>query len=178
MAATGADRFLVDAMCGTLATHLRMCGYDVVYALDRSFAKALDRSGEDESHGERATEPPARTDPSDETILAVARAEDRRVVTRDRHLADRADDAILLRTRDLDGQLRGIRRAGYDLRLPDEPVRCSECNGRLDAVDADGTTPEYAPDPVETAVWRCPDCGQCFWRGSHWDAVAARLASL
>lgn len=178
MAANGDDRFLVDAMCGTLATHLRMCGYDAVYAFDESFADAMDRSGEEVSDGDGASETTGETDPSDEALLAVARADDRRLVTRDRQLAQHADDAVLLRTRDLEGQLRAMREAGYDLTLPEDPRRCSECNGRLDPVDADATTPEYAPDPAETNVWRCPDCGQCFWRGSHWDAVAARLGSL
>ncbi|WP_394296245.1 Mut7-C RNAse domain-containing protein [Halorubrum sp. AJ67] len=23
--------------------------------------------------------------------------------------------------------------------------------------------------------WRCADCGQWFWKGGHWDAVAARI---
>lgn len=31
---TPTDRFLLDAMLGTLTTYLRMCGYDAAYALD------------------------------------------------------------------------------------------------------------------------------------------------
>jgi hypothetical protein len=38
--------------------------------------------------------------------------------------------------------------------------------------------PEYAPDPEDTDVWRCIDCGQFFWKGSHWDDVADTLAGL
>ena len=33
------DRLLVDVMCGTLATYLRMCGYDAAYALDLDVAE-------------------------------------------------------------------------------------------------------------------------------------------
>lgn len=62
--ATRDGPFLLDAMCGTLATYLRMCGYDVAYALDRD-AEADDR------------------------LLDLAAAEDRTLVTRDRELAER-----------------------------------------------------------------------------------------
>ena len=34
----------------------------------------------------------------------------------------------------------------------------------------------YAPD--DRPVWRCPDCDQWFWKGSHWDRVADVLASV
>jgi uncharacterized protein with PIN domain len=33
-------------------------------------------------------------------------------------------------------------------------------------------------DPGETAVWRCRDCGQHFWKGSHWADMAGTLAEL
>jgi hypothetical protein len=145
-------RLLVDAMCGTLATYLRMCGYDAVYALDEGIE-------------------------ADDELLALARSEDRLVVTRDRSLAERAPAAVLLGSRSVEGQLREVREAGLLLTL-DEPARCGACNGRLDRVAPDESTPDYAPAPREEAVWRCRDCGQYFWRGSHWDDVRRRLADL
>jgi len=80
-----------------------------------------------------------------------------------------------VRSRGIDGQLRELRDAGFDLALG-EPARCSACNGRLARVEE--STPAYAPDPGEEPVWRCVDCGQCYWQGSHWDDVAERLAGL
>ncbi|MFB6143472.1 MAG: Mut7-C RNAse domain-containing protein [Halorientalis sp.] len=144
---------LLDAMLGTLATYLRFCGYDAAYALDRD-AEA------------------------DDALLALARAEDRTVLTRDRGVARRADDAVLLTERDVTDQLRELRAAGFALSLPDRPRRCGRCNGPLDPVEAGASTPAYAPDPAATDVWRCRDCGQCFWLGSHWEDVAGTLADL
>ncbi|MFB6269253.1 MAG: Mut7-C RNAse domain-containing protein, partial [Halobacterium sp.] len=37
--------------------------------------------------------------------------------------------------------------------------------------------PDYVADDADT-VWRCTDCGQYFWRGSHWTDVENRLAEL
>lgn len=66
---------LLDVMCGTLATYLRMCSYDAADALDRDVE-------------------------ADETIRKIAAAEDRTLLTRDEDLAARADDAVLLTERD------------------------------------------------------------------------------
>ncbi|PSQ16279.1 hypothetical protein BRD00_11355 [Halobacteriales archaeon QS_8_69_26] len=165
-------RILLDAMCGGLRSYLRMCGHDAAYALDRGVE-------------------------DDDRLLAWADREERVLVTRDRGLAARADRSVLLGGKAVEDQLRELAAAGVDLTLADPPTRCSRCNGRLDPVtgapsgdatdegatdDADGekaaTTPEFAPDPTGTAVWRCVDCGQHFWRGSHWDDVAGTLAAV
>ena len=146
------ERLLLDAMLGKLTTYLRMGGYDAAYALDRGVE-------------------------TDDEILALAEAEDRRIVTRDAVMAARTDDAILLTGREITDQLRQVTAAGLDLSL-DEPTRCSTCNGRLDRVPDGAAVPDSAPDPTEQAVWRCRDCGQQFWKGSHWDDVAGRLDAL
>ncbi len=162
-------RVLVDAMCGKLATYLRMCGYDAAYALDRGIE-------------------------ADDRLLSVAAAEDRTVVTRDRRLAARADDAVLLTERDTLDQLRELAAAGYPVDLADEPTRCGACNGPVERVDegvGDVERPEYVPDDVGRSsagdpgsdsgvrpAWRCLDCGQWFWKGGHWDDVAARLDEI
>ncbi|MGM0590905.1 MAG: Mut7-C RNAse domain-containing protein [Halobacteriota archaeon] len=147
------ERLLCDTMLGKLAVYLRMCGYDTTYALDRD--------AED-----------------DDRLLELARAEDRRILTRDVSLAAQAPDAVLLTERDVTDQLRELAATGFDLTLAARPVRCGACNGSVVAVDADESVPEYAPDPSETCVWRCVDCGRHFWKGSHWDDVRARLETL
>ncbi len=147
------DRLLLDTMLGKLATYLRMCGYDTAYALDEE-AEA------------------------DDALLELATEEGRRLLTRDRALAARAPDAILLESRDVEDQLRELAGVGFDLALTEEPVRCGVCNATLTRVGTDEPTPDYAPDSAEAAVWRCSDCGQHFWRGSHWDDVAGTLADL
>ncbi|WP_435126759.1 Mut7-C RNAse domain-containing protein [Halobaculum sp. D14] len=142
---------LLDVMLGKLATYLRMCGYDAAYALDRGVE-------------------------ADDRIRALAADEDRRLLTRDRDLADRTPGAVLLTARDVDDQLRELRDAGFALSLPDEPTRCSACNGDLRRLRDDEPRPDHAPD--DGPVWRCVDCGQCFWRGSHWADVERTLEKL
>ncbi len=144
---------LLDTMLGKLATYLRMCGYDAAYALDEG-AEA------------------------DDALLALAAGESRRVLTRDRELARRAGESLLLESRAVEAQLRELAAAGFDLTLPSRPARCGACNARLARVETTAPTPAYAPDPGETAVWQCVDCGQHFWRGSHWDDVAETLAEI
>lgn len=149
----GPEPLVLDAMLGKLATYLRMCGYDAAYALDRD-AEA------------------------DDALLALAETEGRRLVTRNRELAERAPDAVLLTERAVEDQLRELAAAGFELELSDEPVHCGTCNAPVERVDRTEPTPEYAPDPAETPVWRCRDCGQHFWKGSHWEDMADTLAEL
>jgi len=143
--------YLLDAMCGKLAVYLRMCGHDAAYALDREIE-------------------------NDDRLRERARREGRTLVTRDVELAARTDPSILLTSRDVRDQLHELAVAGVDLTLADEPTRCGRCNGTLEAIEKDATTPEYAPDPSERPVWRCIECGQCFWRGSHRERVAETFA--
>jgi uncharacterized protein with PIN domain len=146
-------RFLLDAMLGSLATYLRMCGHDAAYALDRGIER-------------------------DDAVASLAREENRTLLTRDRELARRVDDAVLLTHRDVREQLAELRAAGVDVTLPEQPRRCGVCNSRLERVPGDASTPAYAPDSVSTPVWRCTECGQYFWKGSHWDDVRERLADI
>jgi uncharacterized protein with PIN domain len=144
-------RLLLDAMLGKLAVYLRRCGYDAAYA------------------GERGIE-------ADDRLLELAADENRVLLTCDAQLADRATESILLAGRAIDAQLAELRAAGVELEPADRPSRCGDCNGRLAPVPGSDPTPEYAPDPAETDCWRCRDCGQVFWRGSHWDRMAETLA--
>ncbi|MGQ4555739.1 Mut7-C RNAse domain-containing protein [Halobellus sp. GM3] len=154
-------RLLLDAMLGKLSTYLRMCGYDAEYVLDDSWGSSR-----------------TAQEPSDDEILRRARESDRTLLTRDVDLAARAPDAVLLSTREVRDQLRELRESGYALSLENPPTRCGACNGELAPVDAGASLPPYAPDPAETDCWRCLDCGQAFWRGSHWDDVGSTLAAL
>lgn len=145
-------KLLLDAMCGGIRTILRMVGYDTAYTLDRGVE-------------------------SDEAIEAMARAEGRVLVTRDASLARSMPKAVLLHAKDPDEQLDELAGEGFELALSD-PVRCSRCNGLLEEIDDGDVVPPSAPDPAEEQCWRCRECGQVYWKGSHWDDVAARLGRL
>lgn len=173
-------------MLGKLATYLRMCGYDTTYVLDdrdggRGEGSGRDGASDRDGHGsDERNEKESRgtDDPGDDVIADWARESGRTLLTRDTDLAARVAESVLLTSRDVGDQLREVRAAGYDFSLANPPVRCATCNGCLNAIDSDGQIPEYAPDPAETDCWRCPDCGQVFWKGSHWDDVRERLDGL
>lgn len=152
MASPADTALLLDVMLGKLATYLRMCGYDAAYAL------------------ERGVEDDAR-------LRAIADREGRTLLTRDVELAANASNGLLIESRDIRGQLLELSRRGYVLSL-EVPTRCARCNGRLDRLDPVESTPPFAPDPEGTAVWQCRDCGQPFWRGSHWEDVSDTLEAI
>ncbi|MEF8778642.1 MAG: Mut7-C RNAse domain-containing protein [Natronomonas sp.] len=147
------DRLLCDLMLGKLAVYLRLCGYDTAYA------------------GNREIE-------ADDRIAAITRREDRRLCTRDVELARRVSGAILLTEREVEAQLAELREAGVELEVADPPPYCGRCNGKLVAVAPNDDTPKYAPDPGETDCWRCRACGQVFWKGSHYERMAATIESV
>ena len=120
-------RLLVDVMCGGIVPYLRLCGHDTAYAGDRDLLE-------------------------DAALLAVAEHEDRTIVTRDRALADRADRALCLESRDTDAQLRAIHAAGISLVPADRPRRCGNCNGLLQSQPPGRPTPPDVPDPGERRV--------------------------
>ncbi|RDZ65527.1 hypothetical protein C5B90_03970 [Haloferax sp. Atlit-12N] len=163
-AAPGDTALLLDVMLGKLATYLRMCGYDAEYALDSE-----DEAGDSEGNRD------PRTDPGDDSLLARADAERRVLLTRDVRLAERASRSVLLAEREPIEQLRELESVGFAVSLDEEPSRCGVCNGPVEAVGRDEPVPDYAPNPTATVLWRCRDCGQVFWRGSHWRDVEARL---
>lgn len=147
------DSLLLDVMLGKLAVYLRAAGYDAAYA------------------GERDIE-------ADDRLLAVAAEEGRTLLTRDVRLADRADDAVLLTERDPIEQLRELHEMGAEIAPEETPTRCGRCNGRLDAVADGESTPEYAPPTADIDCFRCRDCGQVFWKGSHWKRMKETLRAL
>jgi hypothetical protein len=151
MATPDDTQVVLDVMVGGLTSILRMVGYDTIYALEQD----------------------AETD---DAVMELAREGDRVLVTRDRAIAATDDPCVLLTATDTEEQLRELHAAGFELEL-DEPRRCSRCNGDLERV-SEGPAPADGPDPSAEPVWRCVDCGQHFWKGSHWADVAQRLATL
>lgn len=135
-------------MLGSLARICRMCGHDTVYCLDRGIE-------------------------ADDDVLALAEGEDRVLLTRDRQLAERARDAVRLESKDVDEQLRELAATGVALSLS-AGERCGSCNGELRELGAGENAAEYVPDDA-APVWACRNCGQQFYRGSHWEDVEARL---
>ncbi len=166
-------RFLVDENAARLARWLRLLGYDAVYQPGADDAELVER----------------------------ARAEVRVLVTRDRGIMARRPvasgearalrrpvasgeaRALLLDSDDTWRQLEQVVDALRDLETTPRPVpftRCAACNGTLEAVSADEARPHVPPFVAATQrqFTHCPACGRYYWRGTHWQRVTARLATL
>jgi len=137
-------RFVLDVHLGRLARDLRLLGFDCRY----------------------------RNDAADDALAALATAEGRILLSRDRALvarrelhraylvqatAPRAQAAEVVRRLDLAGQIRPF-------------TRCLACNGEVQTVavgDVTSPLPEWV-HATHRQVARCPGCGRCYWRGGHW----------
>lgn len=147
-------RFVTDTMLGRLARWLRAMGYDTVY-----FKVAEDRS-----------------------LLQLARAEGRTLLTRDTRLARLAGaGGLLIRSTELEPQLvevigrLGLRPDGADLLS-----RCLECNTPLLERSRESVR-EAVPAWIFATRERfvgCAGCGRIYWQGSHTDRMLARLGRL
>ena len=148
----GEVRLLADAMLGKLAKWLRLLGYDTTYN-------------------------PAWDDP---TIVRLARAEGRVVLTRDRELAARRGVRALLVAGDqLEQQMAQI---VNELHLPPGLAgsRCSVCNALLEPIaksDVAGRVPPYVLRTQEV-FRRCPRCDKIYWPGGHWARMQPVMSRL
>jgi uncharacterized protein len=119
--------------------------------------------------------------PSDAELIARCTAEGRVLLTRDRHLAARADgvvDVVRLDADRVEAQARRLKEAlGLDwLRAPF--TRCLVDNASLDPAPAEAAS---RVPPVSRAaggpLLQCPECGRLYWPGGHVRRMRERLAA-
>jgi uncharacterized protein len=149
-----AGRLFADAMLGALARWLRVLG------LDTAYDPGLD----------------------DRALVALAAAEGRTILTRDRKLLERrlARDHLLVRSGRVAEQLRQVL---DELALRPDPAglftRCLRCNTPLAPVDA-ATARQHVPPFVartQESFRRCPGCGRYYWRATHVTRMERWLAA-
>ncbi|GAB3452093.1 Mut7-C RNAse domain-containing protein [Massilia terrae] len=147
-------RFVADAHLGGLARFLRMAGFDTVYS--------------NVIH--------------DDEIEALAAAEDRVVLTRDRELLKRRTitHGCYIHTLKPEAQL-GEVFDRLDLAGSVHPFSlCLHCNTPLHPVDkasvADRLPPAVREQHEEFNA--CGRCGGVFWKGSHWKRMSGLLARV
>jgi uncharacterized protein with PIN domain len=151
-------RFLVDAHLGPLAKTLRMLGYDALLARNED----------------------------DDTLVRLALAEDRLLLTRDlaltrRRVATRGPlRALYLHGASVHAQLTEVVQAlGLSTHVEARFNRCLVCNTPLAPLpheDAASRVPPYV-HAAHREFHTCPGCGRVFWRGTHWDRMARELAA-
>lgn len=143
-------RFVLDVHLGRLASYLRLLGFDTWY-----------------------------TTAADDADLATAAAvEGRILLTRDVGLLKRGNvrhGAFVYATDPLLQAEEVVRRFGLASRVAPF-TRCLRCNGPLLAVAREEVEGHVPPQAWRTydEYWRCGECGQVYWRGTH----VARLAAL
>ena len=147
-------RFVLDVHLGKLALILRLLGFDVLFPGDRDDAE----------------------------LARISAGTGRILLTRDIGLLKRSvvDHGCYIRSDD------PLRQAGevldrLDLRDSVEPFcRCVRCGGRLQEVDKEEIL--HRLEPLTKRYYNdfriCPDCGQIYWRGSHYPALRKLLEDL
>ena len=147
-------RFVADAHLGRLARDLRLLGFDTRYA----------------------------NDPGDGALAAEAAAGGRILLTRDRQLLMRREVAhgCYLRAARPEEQLAYVVQRLQLCRLMRPFTRCSACNAAVAPTASDAVTDEVPAGVLQrhNAFWRCLGCRRVYWQGSHWRAMAGRIARL
>ncbi len=119
----------------------------------------------------------------DSELAHVAAAGDRILLTRDSQLLMRKEVAYgyYLRSQNSDEQLEEIL-ARWPLNASRRMrSRCMVCNGIIKRITGDESDYAALTVPPEVAKWcseyfRCTGCGKIYWKGSHYDRIAARVS--
>lgn len=142
-------RFICDAMLGRLARCLRAAGYDTLLA----------------------------TAESDRELLALARREERTLLTCDRYIIDHRnarEHVLLLPQGDLDTLVRHLMAHRHVDWLTRAFSRCLLDNAMLETAG-----PEHRarlPCLVEQEpAMHCPHCDRIYWAGAHYRRLRSRL---
>lgn len=146
-AAITEQRFVVDAMLGTLAARLRGLGFDA------------------ECHHDTA-----------DSFLLRRSEEDRRILlTQDKELARQGDiNAYFVTSKTLKEQLQEVV-ARFGLALSEGALftRCSVCNTSLEPISKEHVKDRVPPRAYASyeEFYHCPACVKVFWKGSHYDQM-------
>lgn len=150
-------RFIVDSNAGKLARWLRMMGYDTL------FFREIE----------------------DSQLVGLAAKEDRVLVTRDTHIAERRAvtsgkvKAIITRFDDpVEQLLQVIRELHLDFRA--QFSRCIECNQplvRRALMEVRHLVPPYV-QRTQVEYRQCPLCGRVYWKGTHWQRMKKALEDI
>lgn len=136
-------RFVVDHMLGTLATRLRLLGFDTTFYRDTA----------------------------DSLLLRKSDDEQRTLLTQDRGLARLgAGAAYFVQAHELSAQVREVlERFGLQVDEASVLSRCSLCNTVVEPIDR-ALVVDRVPERVleaHEAFFRCVPCDKIYWKGLH-----------
>ena len=147
-------RFVLDQHLGKLATFLRLLGFDTLY----------------------------RNDYGDADLARISGDEHRILLTRDRGLLKRSvvTHGYFVRQSEPRQQVIEVLNR-FDLHRQVTPFRrCSRCNGLLRQVDKEQIIGRLPPHTQEyyDEFRICEQCGQIYWKGSHYQHLLDFIASV
>ena len=146
--------FVADTHLGKLARHLRMAGFDTLWANPWD----------------------------DDEIVRVAALEKRTILTRDKAMLRRrqVDRGYFVRATASEAQLGEVVRAlQLEVRLAPF-TRCRECNVALEGISREAALariPERIRD-IYDRFKQCPGCARVYWEGSHFHRMKGILDRL
>jgi uncharacterized protein with PIN domain len=147
-------KFLADGMLGKLTRWLRMVGQDVLYSVQLS----------------------------DSELLDLAKRENRILLTRDFELYKRAilrgTDAFFIGGKKESDQLAEVaKRYGVPLTIDMDKSHCPLCNTKLKPMQKKQLSNEVESNTFAhyDEFWKCPNCGQVYWKGAHWKQINETL---
>ncbi len=151
---TGEPRFVVDNHLGRLAAYLRMLGLDTLY----------------------------RNDYQDEELAQISGEQDRILLTRDLRLLMRksVQNGYWVRSLEPAEQFIEVVRR-YQLEQYVRPFqRCLRCNALLQPVSKEEVLPRLQPLTRQyfNEFRICPDCGQIYWKGSHFERMEKMISDI
>ena len=147
-------RFVADGHLGKLARHLRMAGFDTLWA----------------NHWD------------DDQIVNISLVQKRTILTRDKGMLRRGEveRGYFVRNTESEAQLGEVVRALQLESLLAPFTRCRECNAILEEVERDAVI-DRVPEKVRSLYdrfRRCPGCERVYWEGTHFDRMKRFIERL
>ena len=147
-------KFLADSMLGKLSRWLRMLGQDVTYNVQLN----------------------------DNELLDLSKKESRFLLTKDLELFRRASaigvDAFFVEGKSESERLAEVAdKCRLTLEVDMEKSYCPICNTKLKTTPKELLSDELQKNTYTyyDKFWKCPNCGQIYWQGAHWNQITITL---
>lgn len=146
--------FIVDVHLGKLARTLRLLGFNAQF----------------------------NTSWDDDDIIRLSNSAHGMILTRDIELLKNGDTkyGYWIRSTDPDQQIKELFQR-FSLRNQIKPFsRCMKCNGLLEKVRPDEVEDRIPPKVKKwhSIFYKCSNCGQVYWKGSHFNKLEQKVAAL
>ncbi len=150
------NNLLIDAAMGKLARWLRMIGYSCYY----------------------------NPDLSSDSIVRLAKEKNLVLLTKSQNTINKVKSndvsCLLVKGNSIREQLISIRSQNVKLKIPEiSDARCSICNGEINIIQdlSTNSIPKKSRDHYNE-FFKCIDCNQIYWEGSHWKRIRETIRSV